>query len=106
MSDTISKETFDHLVDLAAFKLDEGEAEYLLEQMNHQLRAIHELEAIPLDPETPITTHGIPYTAQITPPIRSDDWQPCEHPEKIIAQAPEEEEGYVVVPEIPHTDLE
>lgn len=105
MSELISKETFDHLVDLAAFKLEPEEAAYLLQEMNNQLRAIHALETIPLDPDTPVTSHGIPYTPQITAPIRSDDWQPDAAAQAIIAQAPETEEQYIVVPEIPHTEL-
>ena len=106
MPDIISKETFDHLVDLAALQLEEGEAAYLLQQLNNQLQAIQALEAIPLDPGTPITSHGVPYTPQISPPIRSDLWRPFARPEDILSQAPETEENYIVVPEIPHTDLE
>jgi aspartyl/glutamyl-tRNA(Asn/Gln) amidotransferase C subunit len=106
MPDTISKETFDHLVDLAALQLGEEEAAYLLRQLNNQLKAIQELEAIPLDDDTPITTHGVPYTPQITPLPRPDLWRPFSRPEDILSQAPETEDGYIVVPEIPHTDLE
>ena len=105
MTDSISRDTFDHLVSLAALELDEAEAAYLLEQLNNQLKAIHELEAIPLDPDTPLTLHGVPYTPVITPPIRPDIWRPYPHPEDILSQAPETEDGYIVVPEIPHTEL-
>ena len=105
MPDTISKETFDHLVDLAALQLDEQEAAYLLQQLNNQLKAISELEAIPLDPDTSITTHGVPYTPQIAPRPRPDLWRPFARPEDILSQAPETEDGYIAVPEIPHTDL-
>jgi len=106
MSQTISAELFDHLVQLAALELSPQEAEYLLGQLNKQLKAIHELEAIPIDQDTPIASHGVPYTPQISPPIRSDTWVACPDPEEILAQAPETEEGYIVVPDIPHTDLE
>ncbi len=40
--DLISQDVFDHLVDLAAFKLADDEKDYLHEQMNHQLDAIRE----------------------------------------------------------------
>lgn len=106
MSDLISPDVFDHLVRLAALELDSGEAEYLRRELNNQLNAIHELEAVPLDPETPATSHGVPYTTQTTPPIRSDEWAPHPNPEEILAQAPETEDGYIVVPDIPHTELE
>ncbi len=106
MTDTISPELFSHLVLLAALELSPEEAEYLRGQLNKQLKAIDELQAIPLDPSTPIAEHGVPFTPQISPPTRPDAWQPDPHPDAILAQAPETEEGYIVVPEIPHTDLE
>lgn len=105
MTDTISPELFNHLVHLAALELNAEEAEYLREQLNNQLKAIHELEAIPLEADAAITSHGVPYTAESRPPIRQDDWQPCPDAAEILAQAPETQDGYIIVPEIPHTDL-
>jgi aspartyl-tRNA(Asn)/glutamyl-tRNA(Gln) amidotransferase subunit C len=105
MSATITPELFSHLVQLAALQLSPEESEYLRQQLNNQLKAIHELEAIPLDSHILITSHGVPYTPQISPPIRNDEWQPYPHPEDILAQAPEMEEGYFVVPDIQHTEL-
>jgi aspartyl/glutamyl-tRNA(Asn/Gln) amidotransferase C subunit len=105
MADAISKETFNHLVQLAALELTPQEAEYLLRELNNQLNAIRELESIPLDANIPITSHGVPYTPQITPPARWDEWIPFPRPEDILAQAPETDENYIVVPEIPHTEL-
>ena len=102
----ITPDLFDHLVELAALELSQKEAEYLRQELNNQLKAIDELEAIPLGKETPITTHGVPYTAEITPEVRSDKWIACPNPEEILAQAPETKDGYVIVPEIQHTDLE
>ncbi len=106
MPDEITREVFDHLVLLAALELSPEEAEYLRGELNNQLKAIHELEAIPLDPGTPIASHGVPYTPEITPPIRADEWTPYPSPQDILAQAPEADEGYIIVPEIPHTELE
>ncbi len=105
MSEEISRELFDHLVELAAIELNEEEAEYLRRELNRQLSAIHELEAIPLDADMPITSHGVPYTADIRPPIREDRWQPYPHPERILDGAPETEDRYIVVPDIPHEEL-
>jgi aspartyl/glutamyl-tRNA(Asn/Gln) amidotransferase C subunit len=102
----ITPEVFDHLVELAALELEPVEADYLRRQLNNQLKAIHELEAIPLDEATPVTTHGVPYTPGIRPLARSDEWLPYPHPHDILAQAPETDDGYIVVPEIPHTELE
>jgi aspartyl/glutamyl-tRNA(Asn/Gln) amidotransferase C subunit len=102
----ISKELFQHLVQLAALDLSPQEAEYLRRELNNQLKAIDELEAIPLDDSIPITSHGVPYTPQITPAARTDEWIACPNPEDIIDQAPQAEDGYVIVPDIPHTDID
>jgi aspartyl/glutamyl-tRNA(Asn/Gln) amidotransferase C subunit len=106
MNELITQETFDHLVDLAALQLDAAEAEYLRQQLNNQLNAIHELEAIPLEDDVQVTSHGVPYTAANSPTPREDIWLPCANPEEILAQAPQMEDGYIIVPEIPHTNLE
>lgn len=113
MSEQITPQIFEHLVQLAALELSRTEAEYLRQELNKQLKAIHELEAIPLTKDTPITLHGVPYTPEITPPIREDqldaemDDESAEKPcaEAILAQAPEVEDRYIVVPDIPHTEL-
>ncbi len=106
MSEILDAQTFAHLVELAALELDPQQAEYLRRELNAQLSAIHELEAIPLDDDLPITSHGVPYTLQISAAPRADAWQPYPQPQEIIAQAPHSREGYVVVPDIPHTTLE
>ena len=105
MSEPITPEVFEHLVRLAALELDPQEADYLRGQLNLQLKAIHELEAIPLEAGTPTTSHGVPYTPETTPPIRPDEQQLDPAAGKIIAQAPEFDDGYIIVPEIPHTEL-
>ena len=106
MTDAISPELFAHLVDLAALQLEPGEAEYIRKQLNNQLKAIHELEAIPLDESLPLTAHGVPYTAASSQAPREDDWAACPNPEEILAQAPHMHDGYIIVPDIPHTKLE
>lgn len=106
MTDEITLEIFNHLVELAALELSPQEAEYIRRQLNNQLKAIHELEAIPLDAEAAITLHGVPFSAHISPEPRADEWQPFEDRAALLAQAPDLEGGYIIVPEIPHTDLE
>ncbi len=105
MTDQITPEIFQHLVLLAALELSPEESEYLRRELNNQLKAIRDLEAIPLDPSTPVTLHGVPYTADITPPIRLDEWKAYPAPQEIMDQAPQTEDGYILVPDIPHTDL-
>jgi aspartyl-tRNA(Asn)/glutamyl-tRNA(Gln) amidotransferase subunit C len=102
----ITAEIFEHLVQLASFDLTAEEADYLRRQLNGQLQAIRELEAIELEPDVPITSHGVPYAPGTSPAIREDTAQPGEAADDILAQAPETEGRYVVVPDIPHTELE
>jgi aspartyl/glutamyl-tRNA(Asn/Gln) amidotransferase C subunit len=105
MTDEITPELFIHLVELAALELSFDEGEYLRKQLNNQLKAIHELESIPLDLATPIASHGVPYTVETSPAIREDVLVAYPDPAKLLAGAPEIEDNYIVVPEIPHQDL-
>ena len=106
MTDPITPEIFNHLVRLAALELGPEEAEYIRRQLNNQLKAIHELEAIPLDSQAAISLHGVPYEAEISPAPRPDTWQPYPDVDELLAQAPQLAERYIVVPDIPHTTLE
>jgi aspartyl/glutamyl-tRNA(Asn/Gln) amidotransferase C subunit len=106
MSESITPELFHHLVELAALELTPQEAEYLRQQLNFQLKSIHELASIPLDPATSFALHGVQYTREICPPLRADIWQPSPHVDDILNQAPETEERYIVVPDIPHQELD
>jgi aspartyl-tRNA(Asn)/glutamyl-tRNA(Gln) amidotransferase subunit C len=106
MTDQITPDVFHHLVELAALEMDEKEAEYIRKQLNNQLKAIHELESIPLDSFVLPASHGVPYPKEINPGLREDSWLPYPDPAAILKQAPETDENYFVVPEIPHTKLE
>jgi aspartyl-tRNA(Asn)/glutamyl-tRNA(Gln) amidotransferase subunit C len=106
MSETISQDLFAHLVDLAALELTPEEADYLRQQLNNQLKSIDELAAIPLGKDIPITSHGVPYTSETSSTPRADIWRPYPNSQDILAQAPETDEGYIIVPDIPHTSLE
>ena len=105
MTDEITPELFDHLVELAALELSAEEGEYLRRQLNNQLMAIHELQAIPLDPETPIASHGVPYTPETSAAIREDILKPYPQPARLLSGAPEVQDDYIVVPDIPHQNL-
>ena len=105
MTDAITPELFQHLVHLAALELGPEEAEYVRRQLNNQLKAINELAAIPLDENTPPSLHGVIYTPETSPAIRQDQWLVYPSPQDILAQAPEMEDGYIVVPDIRHTEL-
>lgn len=106
MTEFIDRNTFYHLVSLAAIEIDESEGEYLRQELNHQIRAVQELAAIPMDDETPPASHGITYTPQNSQAFREDLWEAFEKPEEILSQAPQTQDGYIVVPDIPHETLE
>lgn len=101
----VTPEMFAHLVQLAQFELDEGEAEYLRSELNGQMKAIRQLEAIEVDDEVPITSHGVPYAQDIRPEIRDDVPRPSESADDILEGAPETYDRYIVVPDIPHEEL-
>ena len=105
MADEITKDIFDHLVSLAALQLSDDQAEYLRRQLNNKLKDIHELEAIPLDADIPISLHGVPFEEAGSSQPREDVWKKHPDPASILAQAPQVEDGYIVVPDIPHTSL-
>jgi aspartyl/glutamyl-tRNA(Asn/Gln) amidotransferase C subunit len=102
----ISREIFDHLVDLAAFHLEDEEKEYLRKELNAQLKAIRELEALEVSQDVSITSHGIPYTKSNSAPLRGDIVESCTEADDIVDGAPETELRYIVVPDIPHEELE
>ncbi|HLC02415.1 MAG TPA: aspartyl/glutamyl-tRNA amidotransferase subunit C [Anaerolineales bacterium] len=104
--DRITPEIFNHLVELAALELSPDEAEYLRRELNGQLKAIHELENIDVDESLPITSHGVPYRGDLAPTLRDDVAAPGTLADDILGQAPELEGRYIVVPDIPHRELE
>lgn len=106
MTDEITPELFQHLANLGAFEVDSQEAELLRKELNNQLKSVRQLAAIPLEDDSLVETHGVSYTEERRPPLRSDEWEPCDNPEEILAQAQQVEDGYIIVPDIPHTSLE
>jgi len=106
MTDEINQALFEHLVELAAFAFDPEEAAYLRRELNNQLKAIQQLAAVPLGEDVPLASHGVTYTSQTSPTLREDVWEPCDNPEEILEQAPRVEDGYIIVPDIPHTKLD
>ena len=106
MPDDISPELFDRLAELAALELQPDEREYLRGQLNGQLKSIHELERIEAPDDVPPAAHGVPYPPENRPRLRADEpWLDVALAQRILAQAPEADDGYFVVPDIPHEEL-
>ena len=106
MPEAITPEVFNKLVGLASLNVGDQEGEYLRQQLNNQLSSVAELEAIPLEEDLKVTSHGVAYTPQIAPEMRADEHVRYPEPGKIVENAPESEDGYFVVPNIPIERLE
>ncbi len=106
MGESISREDFRRLAELASLELPEEEAEYLRKELNNQMISIEVLESIPIDAETGKAAHGLPYTDLNSAPPREDISRQDPNRQAILDQAPELEDGYIVVPDISHQELE
>jgi len=106
MTDKITPEDFDRLAELASLELPADEAEYLRKELNNQLLSIEVLESIPIDAETGTAAHGIPYDNLNSAAPREDIFRQDPNRDAILKQAPELEDGYIVVPDISHEELD
>ena len=106
MTDKISPDVFKRLAELASLELLEKEGEYLRKELNNQMISIEVLESIPIDAETGTAAHGVPYTEENSPEPREDVSRQDPNRLDILAQAPELEDGYIVVPDISHEELD
>ncbi len=106
MSEMITRELFEHLVDLAALELTEDEAEYLLAQLNNQLSSIKELSQIDVDESVQPAAHGVPYSIELSSGLRKDEINKFAFSDDILGQAPEVNDGYFVVPGVKHEELD
>ena len=106
MAEQISRDDFRRLAELASLELPEAEAEYLRKELNNQMISIEVLESIPIESDTGAAAHGLPYTELNSPVPRQDLTRQDPHRQEILDQAPELEDGYIVVPDISHQELE
>lgn len=105
MTENIPPEIFEKLVKLAALEVSREEGEYLRRELNNQMVSIEVLESIPIDAETEPADHGVPYDETNSPHPREDITSQDPHREEILGQAPELEDGYIVVPDISQEEL-
>jgi aspartyl-tRNA(Asn)/glutamyl-tRNA(Gln) amidotransferase subunit C len=105
MTEIITPEIFEKLVKLAALEVSKEEGEYLRRELNNQMVSIEVLESIPIDAETEPADHGVPYKDFNSPQPREDVARQDPHREEILGQAPELEDGYIVVPDISQEEL-
>ena len=106
MTHKISPEDFDRLAELASLELPVEEAEYLRKELNNQMISIEVLESIPIDTEIGGAAHGISYDELNSATPREDISRLDPNRDEILKQAPEMEDGYIVVPDISHEELD
>ncbi|MFV1950228.1 MAG: aspartyl/glutamyl-tRNA amidotransferase subunit C [Anaerolineales bacterium] len=106
MTEQIAPGDFQRLADLASLELPEEEAEYLRKELNNQMLSIEILESIPIDADTGSAAHGLPYTEYNSAIPRVDESHQDPNRQDILDQAPELEDGYIVVPDISQEELD
>lgn len=102
----IDPETFSHLIELASFEFEPDQADYLRDQLNNQLRTIEELVAVPIDEDLTVEIHGVSYPQSLSQALREDTSSKFPDRNELTGQFPRFEDGYVIVPDIPHQDLD
>jgi aspartyl-tRNA(Asn)/glutamyl-tRNA(Gln) amidotransferase subunit C len=106
MTDQITPQDFERLAELASLELPENEAEYLRRELNNQMISIEVLESIPIEADAGTAAHGVPYNRTNSQAPRADETRLDSNRQDILGQAPELEDGYIVVPDISHQELE
>ena len=106
MADKISPEDFRRLAELASLELPEEEAEYLRQELNNQMISVEVLDSIPIDAKTGTAAHGLPYSEYNSQLPREDESRSDPNRDDILKGAPEIEDGYIVVPDISHEELD
>jgi len=93
----LTKEEVEHVAYLARLSLTEEEKEMFTEQLNRILEAFAELQELPTDDVEPLS-HIIPLE-NVFAEDEGEDWQSLPV-EEALANAPEREDNYFVVPRI------
>jgi aspartyl-tRNA(Asn)/glutamyl-tRNA(Gln) amidotransferase subunit C len=106
MSDRITPQDFERLAELASLELSGSEAEYLRRELNNQMISIEVLESIPIEADVATAAHGVPYDSPNSPAPRADEIRQDPNRQDILDQAPELEDGYIVVPDISQEELD
>ena len=91
----IDDRTVAHVARLSRLELSAEERERFRHQLGEILAYVQRLDALDLT--------GVPPTAHVRPMtnvLREDQVRPCLTPEEALANAPEVEQGYFVVPPI------
>jgi len=92
---SISQKEVEHVAQLARLELTETEKARFAEQLSHILTYVDQLVGV--------STEGVPLTASVASEetaLREDTPRECLSLDKALANAPESNEGFFVVPKI------
>jgi aspartyl-tRNA(Asn)/glutamyl-tRNA(Gln) amidotransferase subunit C len=92
---SISPKDVDHVARLARLELSDSEKDQFTEQLNAILKYAEKLEGLDTENVEP-TSHVLP----ITNVMRADEKRPSLPIEKVLLNAPDEEEGQFKVPAV------
>lgn len=92
---SISQKEVEHVAQLARLELTEAEKAMFAEQLSHILTYVDQLQGV--------STEGVPLTASVVSEdalLREDIPRDCLSLDKVLANAPESHDGFIVVPKI------
>lgn len=92
---SISKQDVEHVAELARLELSEEEKERFTGQLNEVLQYVNKLNELDTDDVEP-TSHVF----QLTNVMREDEVKPSLPIEKVMLNAPDEEDGQIKVPSV------
>lgn len=92
---SITTKDVEHVAKLARLELNEGEKQQFTEQLNAILKYAEQLEQLNTD-DVPPTSHAMP----LVNVMRQDEAKPSLPLEKVLLNAPDEEDGHFKVPAV------
>ena len=91
----ITKEDVIYVADLARIDLSDDDIDVFADQIGDILDYVDQLKKVPTEGVAP-TSHAI----SLTNAFREDDVSDAADPDRALANAPEREEGYFIVPKV------
>lgn len=92
---SLDKETVKKLAHLARLDLPDAEADHLVGELDSIMRFVEQLSEVDTDGVAPMTS-----VAQMSLKRRPDQVTDGNYPEKVLANAPDAEDGFFLVPKV------
>ena len=91
----LDKATVKNIATLARIRVEDDELETLADELSHILDWIEQLNEVDTDDVEPMTS-----VASMTAPLRPDEVNDGNYPDKILANAPAPKGGFFTVPKV------